>query len=801
MTSRNNKSQNEVKIAGLYDLGETIGRGHLAVVKLAKHVYTGEKVAVKVIDKTKLDEVSKSHLFQEVRCMKLVQHPNVIRLYQVIDTPSKLYLILELGDGGDLYDYIMKHENGMDEDVARKYFRQIVDAIHYCHQLHVVHRDLKPENVVFFKKSGFVKLTDFGFSNKFIPGSKLETSCGSLAYSAPEILLGDSYDAPAVDVWSLGVILFMLVCGAPPFEEANDSETLTMIMDCKYKIRPEISEICQQLIKSMLIRDVNKRAHMEEILNNQWLTQGLSPIHILPLISREDISDGDHTAIVQKMVEMRIGTKELILKALEENAYDHINATYYLWAERLLRRQRESQLRVLNSMNEVKETATESKPKPHLAPLSLSPRTLSFGESPSKSDNLSDNYSQLTSSLTPSSSSGNNRITYERNYPFRRISLIREESINEDEEEEEDANDSPSKITKIAEGYVSDDSDSRSTVESPVRSLPSAGRRTASRAFQNVHSSPVLLNQIFEEVESDNEDLYRHGHHSHRSLQNSALTSPDLIRKLDANRIRRIKPSSRGTSCSSSDTSDNDEKETKKRKDKLKQKLTRRDSSDLSSDNDGSGGPGSNGPSNNNMNEYKSDCNKENHDKKKRGDKNDNDKNNKDFSNSNERKQNDRCRNVNSKTEIPPCDSSNCIDTTHQYSDNSENFNISTVCCPGSKYVVENSLSTSQSDIRFSEKDVEKLNEENKQRTRIHVRSNEFTNLVERFAFSKCSEKSIQVLKHSDPKLKKRSKDKIKTDINSNGVILSCNNLDKGINYMRSQDTNVTVKTKCCSLV
>ena len=198
MAHRKLRSDFDGKIAGLYDLEETIGEGHFAVVKLARHVFTGEKVAVKVIDKTKLDEVSKSHLFQEVRCMKLVQHPNVVRLYEVIDTQTKLYLILELGDGGDMYDYIMKHEKGLDEARARKYFRQIVEAISYCHRLHVVHRDLKPENVVFFEKLGMVKLTDFGFSNMFNPGKKLETSCGSLAYSAPEILLGDSYDAPAV---------------------------------------------------------------------------------------------------------------------------------------------------------------------------------------------------------------------------------------------------------------------------------------------------------------------------------------------------------------------------------------------------------------------------------------------------------------------------------------------------------------------------------------------------------------------------------------------------------------------------
>ncbi|CAN8000431.1 unnamed protein product [Ixodes pacificus] len=250
------KSNNhyDPKIAGLYDLGDTLGRGHFAVVKLARHVFTGEQVAVKVIDKTKLDDVSRAHLFQEVRCMKLVQHPNVVRLYEVIDTQTKLYLILEYGDGGDMYDYIMKHDHGVDEQAARKYFRQIVHAIWYCHKLHVVHRDLKPENVVFFEKLEMVKLTDFGFSNKFCPGQKLETSCGSLAYSAPEILLGDSYDAPKVDVWSLGVILYMLVCGHAPFQEANDSETLTMIMDCKYTIPPYVSEECKRQVCSVVFQ-------------------------------------------------------------------------------------------------------------------------------------------------------------------------------------------------------------------------------------------------------------------------------------------------------------------------------------------------------------------------------------------------------------------------------------------------------------------------------------------------------------------------------------------------------------------
>ncbi|XP_062997089.1 SNF-related serine/threonine-protein kinase-like [Elgaria multicarinata webbii] len=330
----------EGKIAGLYDLERTLGKGHFAVVKLARHVFTGERVAVKVIDKNKLDSGAAAQLLQEVRCMKLVQHPNVVRLYEVIDTQAKLYLILELGDGGDMFDHIMQHEGGLDEDQAKHYFAQIVHAISYCHRLHVVHRDLKPENVVFFQEQGVVKLTDFGFSNCFQPGTMLTTSCGSLAYSAPEILLGDEYDAPAVDVWSLGVILYMLVCGQPPFQEANDSETLTMILDCRYSIPPGVSSQCADLIAQMLQRDPQHRASLEQIESHPWLL-GVDPSPashcLLPLTSHRRVSEEEHDIIIQAMMCGNIADRETIQEALEANRYNHITATYFLLAERILR--------------------------------------------------------------------------------------------------------------------------------------------------------------------------------------------------------------------------------------------------------------------------------------------------------------------------------------------------------------------------------------------------------------------------------------------------------------------------------
>ncbi|XP_055890889.1 SNF-related serine/threonine-protein kinase-like isoform X3 [Biomphalaria glabrata] len=635
------KSGYDGKIAGLYDLEETIGQGHFAVVKLARHVFTGEKVAVKVIDKQKLDDISRSHLFQEVRCMKLVQHPNVVRLYEVIDTQTKLYLILELGDG-DMYDYIMKHDKGLDEQLAKKYFRQIVEAILYCHRLHVVHRDLKPENVVFFNKFGIVKLTDFGFSNVFAPGKKLETSCGSLAYSAPEILLGDSYDPPAVDVWSLGVILFMLVAGRAPFQEANDSETLTMIMDCKYQIPSHVSEQCRKLISKMLVREPSHRINLEDIEQDPWLNTDDEPSHQhinLPLLSRDHVSEEDHNYVVQKMVEGKICTREEIFQSLERDAYDHIAATYYLLVERRLRKLQQQEAAAAQSNNLRKQSAPSSSSaigKPHLEPLMLSPRSKQrIALSPNSPSSLvyseyeyspftrtqsigSDHFdsSNLVQSLVsppgthPSPVSASPKMTHlspEAMFAaVRKCSLIHEES--QDDDDDDDLEDfeigSELKPSKSLE-FLDESGREHSGFEQSNPILVSSGSSHDSvnprRPLKSVCSSPQLLNQlnqIHEENESEDEDDFvplklsaPRGRYSH-----SGMASPEILRKYEQRR-RRKGAGQRGTSCSSSDASDTDDTEGRSRKEKLKHKfMHRRDSSDHSSDTDGpNGGPNSGG--------------------------------------------------------------------------------------------------------------------------------------------------------------------------------------------------------------
>ncbi|XP_051574058.1 LOW QUALITY PROTEIN: SNF-related serine/threonine-protein kinase-like [Myxocyprinus asiaticus] len=585
------------KIAGLYDLDKTLGRGHFAVVKLARHVFTGEKVAVKVIDKTKLDMAATGHLFQEVRCMKLVQHPNIVRLYEVIDTQTKLYLILELGDGGDMFDYIMKHEEGLNEELAKKYFAQIVHAISYCHRLHVVHRDLKPENVVFFEKQGLVKLTDFGFSNKFQPGKKLTTSCGSLAYSAPEILLGDEYDAPAVDIWSLGVILFMLVCGQPPFQEANDSETLTMIMDCKYTVPAHVSNACKDLINRMLQRDPKRRASLEEIESHAWL-QGVDPSPATkfntPLVSHKNLSEEEHNSIIQRMVLGDIADRESIIEALETNKYNHITATYFLLAERILREKQEKEVQPRSSSpSNIKAHFRQSWPtkidmhqdiEDSLASSSIS--HAGGPQSPARStENLlnghrnkgllevgrRENTSEASSSsIAPTALPSNPlMVPLASASAKQRTCLFR---VEEDEEEEEEQEPSPLPTQVV------------------MRRKPlSITNRLTSRK-----SAPVL-NQIFEEEgESDDDFDMDESLPPKLSRLKMNMTSPGTVQK----RYHRRKSQGRGSSCSSSETSDDDSESHRRRLDKdtgFTYSWNRRDSSEGPPGDSGGNGGGSSG--------------------------------------------------------------------------------------------------------------------------------------------------------------------------------------------------------------
>ncbi|XP_071305814.1 serine/threonine-protein kinase SIK3 isoform X5 [Agelaius tricolor] len=184
---------------GYYEIERTIGKGNFAVVKLATHLVTRAKVAIKIIDKTQLDEENLKKIFREVQIMKMLCHPHIIRLYQVMETERMIYLVTEYASGGEIFDHLVAHGR-MAEKEARRKFKQIVAAVNFCHCRNIVHRDLKAENLLLDANLN-IKIADFGFSNIFTPGQLLKTWCGSPPYAAPELFEGKEYDGPKVDIW------------------------------------------------------------------------------------------------------------------------------------------------------------------------------------------------------------------------------------------------------------------------------------------------------------------------------------------------------------------------------------------------------------------------------------------------------------------------------------------------------------------------------------------------------------------------------------------------------------------------
>jgi MAP/microtubule affinity-regulating kinase len=250
---------------GKYRLIKTIGKGNFAKVKLAKHELIGKEVAIKIIDKTQMNTSSLQKLYREVKIMKCLDHPNIVKLFEVIQTEKTLYLVMEYASGGEVFDYLVAHGR-MKEKEARAKFRQIVSAVQYLHQKHIVHRDLKAENLLLDADMN-IKIADFGFSNEFVPGSKLDTFCGSPPYAAPELFQGKKYDGPEVDVWSLGVILYTLVSGSLPFDGQNLKELRERVLRGKYRIPFYMSTDCENLLKKFLVLNPLKRSSLE-VINN-----------------------------------------------------------------------------------------------------------------------------------------------------------------------------------------------------------------------------------------------------------------------------------------------------------------------------------------------------------------------------------------------------------------------------------------------------------------------------------------------------------------------------------------------------
>ncbi|XP_047233518.1 serine/threonine-protein kinase BRSK1 isoform X2 [Girardinichthys multiradiatus] len=257
---------------GPYRLEKTLGKGQTGLVKLGIHCITSQKVAIKIVNREKLSESVLMKVEREIAILKLIEHPHVLKLHDVYENNKYLYLVLEHVSGGELFDYLVK-KGRLTPKEARKFFRQIISALDFCHSHSICHRDLKPENLLLDEKNN-IRIADFGMASLQVGDSLLETSCGSPHYACPEVIRGEKYDGRRADVWSCGVILFALLVGALPFDHDNLRQLLEKVKSGVFHMPHFIPPDCQSLLKGMIEVNPEKRLTLEAIQKHSWYQGG-----------------------------------------------------------------------------------------------------------------------------------------------------------------------------------------------------------------------------------------------------------------------------------------------------------------------------------------------------------------------------------------------------------------------------------------------------------------------------------------------------------------------------------------------
>ena len=252
-----------------YIVEKSIGSGAYAKVLKALWVKKGKKVAIKAVNRKKAPaDVISRFLPREMEALRMLRHQErIIQLYDVIVTDKTIFMVMELAEGGDLLDFINLHRK-LNESVARKLFRDLIEGISISHRQGIVHRDLKCENLL-LDKNNCLKIADFGFARSY-DGRHLQTYCGSFAYAAPEIILAEPYDGVMSDVWSIGVILYAMVCGRLPFRDTN-VKTLMSQISCGIHFPEGISEPCKDLIRKILVFSPKERLPSWKITEHPWM--------------------------------------------------------------------------------------------------------------------------------------------------------------------------------------------------------------------------------------------------------------------------------------------------------------------------------------------------------------------------------------------------------------------------------------------------------------------------------------------------------------------------------------------------
>lgn len=318
-----------------YNFGKTLGIGSFGKVKIAEHILTGHKVAIKVLNRRKIKSMDmEEKVRREIKILRLFMHPHIIRLYEVIETHTDIYVVMEYVKSGELFDYIVE-KGRLQEAEARRFFQQIISGVEYCHRNMIVHRDLKPENLLLDSKLN-IKIVDFGLSNIMRDGHFLKTSCGSPNYAAPEVISGKLYAGPEVDVWSCGVILYALLCGTLPFDDENIPNLFKKIKGGIYTLPSYLSVGARELIPRMLIVDPMKRITIPEIRQHSWFLAHLPRyLAVPPPDTMQQVKKIDEE-ILQKVIKMGFDMNQLV-EYLRNRIQNEATVAYYLLLDNRLR--------------------------------------------------------------------------------------------------------------------------------------------------------------------------------------------------------------------------------------------------------------------------------------------------------------------------------------------------------------------------------------------------------------------------------------------------------------------------------
>ncbi|CAK92709.1 unnamed protein product (macronuclear) [Paramecium tetraurelia] len=324
-----------------YVVDKTLGQGTFGKVKMGIHKCTNEKVAIKILEKEKIEnEADYVRIQREIHILRKIRHPNIIQLYEIIESEIKLYLITEYAPGGELFEHIVS-KSRLEEREAGRIFFQLLNAIEYIHQLGIVHRDLKPENIL-LDSNKQVKVVDFGLSNLYQPNQKLHTPCGSPCYAAPEMVSGLPYEGLKTDIWSCGIILYAMICGCVPFEDQNTKQLYEKIKHSDYKLPKSVSPQAADLLRKILQKDPSKRITIPEIRQHDFILfagKMTIPEGVNTKLDNFKI-DVDYT-ILQQLLQYNISEEEAV-QMIKNNKHNCITTCYYLLK---LKQQREKQIK------------------------------------------------------------------------------------------------------------------------------------------------------------------------------------------------------------------------------------------------------------------------------------------------------------------------------------------------------------------------------------------------------------------------------------------------------------------------